>query len=48
MLASRCRFGVKMAGFTLMIQEAGFNGIAAILWGEGMKMTEDKSKGGWR
>jgi hypothetical protein len=35
--------GNKRVGFMRMIHAVGFNGIAVILWGAGMKTTKDKS-----
>lgn len=34
MLRNLCLYGVKKAGFMQKIPEAGFNGIAAIIWDE--------------
>ena len=46
-LPNRFPFGEKMAGFTKMILEVGFSGIAVITWAGERLTTRGRSKDGW-
>ncbi len=46
MLASRFLFGERKDGYTKMIPEGGFSGIAGIIWGVATRTIKGKLKDG--